>query len=491
MKTRNDSRNQNHQDHKENRERAQVSHEETEEMRERRRLERKLRDKEMAYRDRLRDWEQREEKRQKEYEIEKKKEMQRRLAMQKDAKKLKQFLEDYDDEKDDVVHYKSSNLEKKLKQREKEIEMDNRDRQREREELDELRKKLLEKGHHLDAEIEAQRIQNEENMKMKLKFDKYEESSSSEEESESDGESKVNANNLNSETKQTKEEEPKQVQHVGSEKPSNESTNPIFFNEESNSSAQEAMDLDDEASANKNETLYESQKSNSLLETPNGNGSSSFFLNLRREIIPSQFNLDTPTTNTNNADSEKASNYDSSSPGSASPIFAGMQFGSSQSLTLKPLKKKQTQSKSIQPVNQAFAEEEDQTNGTKRLKLSEIESERKSAEERKKAVKVLVESIPTGKQELFDFPVDWNQLDQNLMDKRIKPWINKKIIEYIGEEEASLHDFICSKIQQHAKPDRLLEEVKVILDEEAELFVIKMWRLIVYETESKRLGLTK
>ena len=109
-------------------------------------------------------------------------------------------------------------------------------------------------------------------------------------------------------------------------------------------------------------------------------------------------NLDTPTTTTNNVDSEKASNYDSSSPGSASPIFSGIQFGSSQSLTLKPLNKKQSQSKSIQPVNQAFAEEEeDQTNGTKRLKLSEIESERKSAEERKKAVKVLVESIPTGK----------------------------------------------------------------------------------------------
>lgn len=32
------------------------------------------------------------------------------------------------------------------------------------------------------------------------------------------------------------------------------------------------------------------------------------------------------------------------------------------------------------------------------------------------------------------------------MDRRIKPWINKKIIEYIGEEEATLVDFVCSKV---------------------------------------------
>lgn len=32
------------------------------------------------------------------------------------------------------------------------------------------------------------------------------------------------------------------------------------------------------------------------------------------------------------------------------------------------------------------------------------------------------------------------------MDRRIRPWVNKKIIEYIGEEELTLTDFICSKV---------------------------------------------
>jgi RNA-binding protein 25 len=110
---------------------------------ERRKLERKLREKELAYRERLKIWENREQKKLREYETDKKKEIQRRKQVQKDKKKLKQFLEDYDDEKDDEDFYKGVNLTKRLKMREKEIELDNRDRQREKEELEELKQKLL------------------------------------------------------------------------------------------------------------------------------------------------------------------------------------------------------------------------------------------------------------------------------------------------------------------------------------------------------------
>ena len=152
--------------------------------------------------------------------------------------------------------------------------------------------------------------------------------------------------------------------------------------------------------------------------------------------------------------------------------------------------------KSIQPVNQLFAADDDDARLTEaQQKRAKLEMDRKqnaaNAEERKRQVKKLVESIPTDRDELFAYAVDWEQLDESLMDKRIRPWINKKIIEYIGEEEQTLNDFICLKIQQRTKPEKLLEEVKVILDEEAELFVKKMWRLIVYETESKRCGLSK
>jgi RNA-binding protein 25 len=105
--------------------------------------ERKLREKEAAYLERLKKCESRERKKRADYQEEKKNEMARKKAINKEAKKLRQFLEDYDDDKDDQVYFKGgAHLEKKLKVREKEIETDNRERQRERDELDQLKKRL-------------------------------------------------------------------------------------------------------------------------------------------------------------------------------------------------------------------------------------------------------------------------------------------------------------------------------------------------------------
>ncbi len=146
---------------------AQVSNltpEEQEEERERKKLERRLREKELAYRERLKQWEEREQKKRHQYLAEKKVEIQKRRQLIKEAKKLRQFMEDYEDDKDDSNFFKGSNLEKKLKAREKEIEADNRDRQREKEELDELKKKLAEKG-FADVESEAKKV-----IRIKIKF---------------------------------------------------------------------------------------------------------------------------------------------------------------------------------------------------------------------------------------------------------------------------------------------------------------------------------
>ena len=48
------------------------------------------------------------------------------------------------------------------------------------------------------------------------------------------------------------------------------------------------------------------------------------------------------------------------------------------------------------------------------------------------------------------------------MEKRIRPWINKKIIEYIGEPEPTLVDFICSKVLVGSEPQSLLNDVQMV-----------------------------
>ncbi|MEQ2184661.1 putative RNA-binding protein 25 [Goodea atripinnis] len=114
-----------------------------------------------------------------------------------------------------------------------------------------------------------------------------------------------------------------------------------------------------------------------------------------------------------------------------------------------------------------------------------------NTEEKRKHIKSLIEKIPTARPELFSYPLDWSMVDSTLMDRRIRPWINKKIIEYIGEEEATLVDFVCSKIMAHSTPQGILDDVAMVLDEEAEVFIVKMWRLLIYETEAKKIGLVK
>jgi RNA-binding protein 25 len=63
----------------------------------------------------------------------------------------------------------------------------------------------------------------------------------------------------------------------------------------------------------------------------------------------------------------------------------------------------------------------------------------------------------------------------------MKPWVTKKIFEFLGEEEKVLIEFIMGKIAAHTAPAEILQQLTLVLDEEADIFVVKMWRMLVYE----------
>eukprot|EP00794_Sanderia_malayensis_P019916 gene19916-21863_t len=167
---------------------------------------------------------------------------------------------------------------------------------------------------------------------------------------------------------------------------------------------------------------------------------------------------------------------------------------------LKATTVSQTSNKKLESIFNAKEEEQSSEDQPKK-KLSKIETKEEeeeekkkaasSADEKKKTIRNLIEKIPTGKDELFQYPIKMDMIDQSLVEKRIKPWVNKKIFEYIGEQEPTLVEFICSKVMAKSLPKNILEDVEMVLDEEAEVFVVKMWRLLIYETEAKHLGLDK
>lgn len=105
-------------------------------------------------------------------------------------------------------------------------------------------------------------------------------------------------------------------------------------------------------------------------------------------------------------------------------------------------------------------------------------------------IRELIEKIPKARDEIFEYPVKWEYLDEPMIDSRIRPWIAKKVLNYIGEDEPALVSFICDCIKKHSDPKKLVLDLSMVFDEESESFITKMWRLIIYETEARYKGLS-
>nr|XP_009305706.1 RNA-binding protein 25 isoform X2 [Danio rerio] len=459
-KDRSRSREKNREEKKRERE------EDEEEAYERRKLERKLREKEVAYQERLKNWEIRERKKSRDYSKETEREDERQREMTKEAKRLKEFLEDYDDDRDDPKYYRGSALQKRLRDREKEMELDERDRKREKDELEEIRQRLLAEGHP-DPDAELQRIEEEAEKRQKapLKQEQMEEvlQLSREEQQRKEVEQEVFSSDNNITDREEEEEEEEKEDDDREVKPCLKPTlRPVTAAASVSSASGNATPL---TPGSESPHGTASPHENSTHEAPP-----------TEELRPK--------------------------------IGLSLKLGATGSPKMAPTGRRKALA-AVDSVFNKFEEEEVETAPKKRklVPLDYSEEERGAlsldgaevtgsrpggnTEEKRKHIKSLIEKIPTVKQELFNYPLDWNMVDTTLMDRRIRPWINKKIIEYIGEEEATLVDFVCSKVMAHSTPEGILDDVAMVLDEEAEVFIVKMWRLLIYETEAKKIGLVK
>jgi len=96
--------------------------------------------------------------------------------------------------------------------------------------------------------------------------------------------------------------------------------------------------------------------------------------------------------------------------------------------------------------------------------------------------KTIIETIPTTKELIFPYSIQWEIVDEfNLVEKKMRTWVTKKIVEYLGEEEKTLINFILSKLTAHTSPHEILDQIQLVLDEEAEVFLVKMWRMLIFE----------
>ena len=97
-------------------------------------------------------------------------------------------------------------------------------------------------------------------------------------------------------------------------------------------------------------------------------------------------------------------------------------------------------------------------------------------------MKALISKIPTEKDKIFSFDIQWAVVESaNIVEKKLRPWVKKKVIEYLGAEEQGMIEFIIRKVVARTDPVKILRELEGFLDEEAEGFVLKMWRMLIFE----------
>lgn len=143
---------------------------------------------------------------------------------------------------------------------------------------------------------------------------------------------------------------------------------------------------------------------------------------------------------------------------------------------------------------EGLLDDEEQEQTTKRqlvpIKFEPIaDAKLMSEEEIQNAVKSLAQEIPTTQEGLWGWDVKWDYLEDSIITEKLRPFIEKKVVEYLGVQEQLLVDVVEEHLRKHAKPAELAEELEGPLEDDAVDLVKKLWRMVIFFTESEKRGL--
>ena len=99
--------------------------------------------------------------------------------------------------------------------------------------------------------------------------------------------------------------------------------------------------------------------------------------------------------------------------------------------------------------------------------------------------KRLMAGIPKDHAAVLAYPIKWSQLDTAGPDvkARISGWVSKKIKDLMGEEEPSFCEFIMTQVDAREDATAMLDKLRDVLDDDADAFVMKLFQVLIYETE--------
>jgi hypothetical protein len=83
-----------------------------------------------------------------------------------------------------------------------------------------------------------------------------------------------------------------------------------------------------------------------------------------------------------------------------------------------------------------------------------------SQEEITQAVRALAQEIPTEKEGLWAWDVKWEFMDDAVVREKLRPFVEKKIVEYLGVQEEMLVEAVEEHLRNHGKAPALVEELE-------------------------------
>ena len=96
--------------------------------------------------------------------------------------------------------------------------------------------------------------------------------------------------------------------------------------------------------------------------------------------------------------------------------------------------------------------------------------------------KELYKRLPRDHDTIFRYALQWNLLlKHDIFERVARPWIGKKVREYMGVEEPTVVQHIMKMLHARPTADKMRENVRTILDEKTGEFVEKLWQTLIFE----------
>jgi hypothetical protein len=109
-------------------------------------------------------------------------------------------------------------------------------------------------------------------------------------------------------------------------------------------------------------------------------------------------------------------------------------------------------------------------------------------EEKREGQDQLWEEVPRDAETLYSWPVQWQYITPQVLAEEIRPFVEKRVVDYLGVQEDFLVDVVVEGLKEKKKAEDLIQELAEGMEDEAEPLIRKVWRRIVFWSEAGARG---